>query len=291
MEAFEEKVGLLRLPAICGFHDGVSVIREFEPDVYAALERDELAPEILLGILHRYMAQADAPPWWKGHQTSLLNGHDMTGSVMDKLLELAGSSGEGSSVRAQRTHFQALLRTLEAERPGQPVNIVELGFNAGLGAAAFLEASPQAHVVSFDLAAQPYVNACAQHLRLRFPNRLHLVMGDSRDTVPRFAAEVGRRFDVVLIDGGHDKETCRADLLNTRSLAGPRALVIVDDLMPHKEYGIGVCQAWQELLDEEVLAFPQIWCARPGAAAPEADVGEAPERYERRWGVARFSTR
>lgn len=292
IQAFDERNGLLRLPAICGFHDGVSVIREFEPGVYAALERGELAPELLLGILHRYMAQADAPPWWKGEQSSSLsNVSDLSGSVTDKLLELAGSSREGSSVPAQRAHFQALLRTVAAERPGQPVNIVELGFNAGLGAAAFLEASPQAHVVSFDVALQPYVSACAQLLRLRFPDRLHLVMGDSRNTVPRFATEVGGRFDLVLIDGGHDKETCRADVLNARALAGPRALVIVDDLMPHKEYGIGVSQAWEELLAEKVLASPQIWCARPGAAAPEADIGEAPERYERRWGVARFNAR
>jgi predicted O-methyltransferase YrrM len=291
MQAFDERVGLLRLPAICGFHDGVSMIREFEPDVYAALERDELAPEILLGILHRYMVQADAPPWWKGQQTARIDGTEITGSVAHELLELAGSSHEGSSVPAQRTHFQALLRTLAADRPGQPVNVLEVGFNAGLGAAAFLEASPQAHVVSFDLAVHPYVSACAQQLRLRFPDRSHLVMGDSRETVPRYAAEVGGRFDLVLIDGGHDKDTCRADVLNTRSLAGPHALVIVDDLMPHKGYGIGVCQAWEELLDEQVLAFPQIWCARPGAAAPEADVGEAPERYARRWGVARFNTR
>jgi predicted O-methyltransferase YrrM len=291
IQAFDERDGLVRLPAICGFHDGVSIIREFEPDVYAALERDELAPEVLLGVLHRHMSQADAPPWWKGNQSLRVDGADMIGSVVHELLELAGTSREGSSVVAQRAHFQTLLRTLAADRPGQPVNVLEVGFNAGLGAAAFLEASPQAHVVSFDLAVDPYVAACAQQLRLRFPNRSHLVMGDSRETVPRYAAEVGGRFDLVLIDGGHDRETCRADVLNARNLAGPHALVIVDDLMPHKGYGIGVCEAWEQLLEEHVLRFAEVWCARSGAAAAEVDVGEPPERYERRWGVARFNTR
>ena len=106
---------------------------------------------------------------------------------------------------AQRTHFQTLLRTLAADRPGEPVNVLEVGFNAGLGAAAFLEASPQAHVVSFDLALHPYVSACAERLRLRFPNRFHLVIGDSRATVPHYAARIGGRFDLLLIDGGHEK--------------------------------------------------------------------------------------
>lgn len=117
------------------------------------------------------------------------------------------------------------------------MNVLEVGFNAGLGAAAFLEASPQVHVVSFDLAEHPFVAACAEHLRSR-----------------------------------------------------PRALVIVDDLMPHTAYGIGVCRAWDELLRERVLALPEIWRARPGAAAAEADAGEPPEGCERRWGVARFNT-
>lgn len=170
------------------------------------------------------------------------------------------------------------------------MNVLEVGFNAGLGAAAFLEASPQVHVVSFDLAEHPFVAACAEHLRSGFPDRLHLVMGNSAETLPRFATEAGARFDLVLIDGAHDEPTFRADVINARTLAGPRALVIVDDLMPHTAYGIGVCRAWDELLRERVLALPEIWRARPGAAAAEADAGEPPEGCERRWGVARFNT-
>ena len=42
---------------------------------------------------------------------------------------------------------------------------------------------------------QPHVAACAALLRAHFPDRVHLVMGDSRETVPRFAAESGARFD------------------------------------------------------------------------------------------------
>ncbi len=247
MRAFDEQAGLLRLPGIFGFHDGVGVIRHFEPDLYARLENGEPVGDQLLAMLHRHMVQSDAPPWWKGRQAAV-DDVAPSGPVTHELLELAGSSREGSSVPAQRAHFQTLVRGLAADRPGQPVNVLEIGFNAGLGAAAFLEATPRAHVVSFDLAEQSYVAACAAHLRSRYPDRLHVVMGDSRVTLPRFAAETGSRFDLVLIDGGHDEDTCRSDVLNARAVAAPGALVVVDDLMPHKAYGVGVVRAWEGLL-------------------------------------------
>lgn len=209
--------------------------------------------------------------------------------VADVLLEIAGSPREGSAVPAQRGHFQALLRDIAASRPSQPVNVLEIGFNAGVSAAAWLEASAQAHVVSFDLADQPWVMPCFRYLQRRFPGRLHLVVGISQDTVPRFAAEAGARFDLLLIDGGHDREECRADLLNARALAAPGAVVVVDDLLPHRSYGAGVVEAWESLLREGVLASPRIWAARPGASVAEPDSGEPPESYERRWGTARFA--
>jgi len=289
LRAFDEQEGLLRLPSICGFHDGVAVLRHVEPDLFAALERGEDVGGRLLAFVHRNMTQADAPPWWKGSAAAAAAGPGTTAeSVSTELLELAGSSREGSSVPAQRAHFQSLVRGLAADRPGQAVNVLEVGFNAGLGAAAFLQSSPQAHVVSFDLAEQAYVAACAAHLRSLHPDRLHVVMGDSRVTLPRFAAQAGRRFDLILIDGGHDEATCRADVTNARALAGPDALVVVDDLMPHKGYGVGVVRAWQGLLDEGVLVQPEIWCASPGATAAHADAGASPEGCERRWGVARY---
>lgn len=290
LRAFDEQAGLLRLPVIAGFHDGVDVIRRHAPELHAALERGELVGDRLLALLHRHMGQADAPPWWKGRQASA-DRVETSGALVDELREVAGSAREGSSVPAQRAHFGALARALAADRPGQPLNVLEVGFNVGLGAAAFLESLPQAHVVSFDLAEHPHVVACAAHLRARYPERLHVVLGDSRETVPMVASELGARFDLILIDGGHDEATCRADVLSCRAAASPGALVIVDDLMPHKGYGAGVVRAWEALLAEGVLVDPQVWRASPGAAAAEPDAGEPPEGAERRWGLARYAPR
>lgn len=288
LRAFDEQEGLLRLPAICGFHDGVGVVRHFEPGLHAALEHGEDVGDRLLALLHRHMGQADAPPWWKGTRAMGIAAAPAAGSAIPALLELAGSAREGSSVPAQRAHFQAVVRGLAADRPGQAVNVLEIGFNAGLGAAAFLEASAQVHVVSLDLAEHPYVVACADHLRARYPDRLHLVLGDSRQTLPRLAAATGARFDLILVDGGHDEATCRADVGNARAAAGPGALVVVDDLTPHKGYGAGVVRAWEALLRDGTLQHPEIWCAPMGATAADRDAGGAPEGCERRWGLARF---
>ena len=209
--------------------------------------------------------------------------------LADVLLEIAGSAREEGTRPAQWAHFQTLLREIAAARPGQAVNVLETGFNAGLSAAAFLAASPQVHVVSFDRADEPWVTECWEHLRTRVPGRLHLVIGESQDTMPRFAAEAGPRFDLLFIDAGHDRVECRADVLNARALAAPHALVVVDDLLPNTVWGAGVWQAWEELLREGVLTAPRMFGSRPGAATAEADAGEPPETYERRWGVARFA--
>jgi hypothetical protein len=66
IRAVDETFGLRHLPAIYGFRDGATMIREFEPDLYATLERGHAAPERLLGILLRHLRQADAPPWLSG---------------------------------------------------------------------------------------------------------------------------------------------------------------------------------------------------------------------------------
>ena len=289
IRTFDEAHELLRLPAICGFHDGVAILREFAPDVWAALERGELVGDALLALVHRHMTQADAPPWWKGTAAASTAPAPDSGSVTTALLGLAGTTREGGSVPAQRAHFQMLVRRLAGDRPGQPVNVLEVGFNAGLGAAAFLAASPQAHVVSFDLAEHPYVAACAAYLRARFPERMHLVTGDSRATLPRFAAVSGARFDLLLIDGAHDEATFRSDIEHARALAAPGAVVIVDDLLPHTGYGAGVTSGWEALVREGVLTQPEIWRAAPGATTPRPDTGESPEGAERRWGIARFA--
>jgi predicted O-methyltransferase YrrM len=74
----------------------------------------------------------------------------------------------------------------------------------------------------------------------RFPGRHTLICGDSRKTVPEFkASNPDLRFDLVFIDGGHDYEVPKADLLNMRELASEGTAVILDDLIPWFAFGRG----------------------------------------------------
>ncbi len=206
-----------------------------------------------------------------------------------RLVEIAQGTGEGSSVPAQRAHFQALVHRLVADRPDRPVRVLEIGFNAGLSAVAFLTASPQVHLTSLDLAAHGYTEPCAAHLALLFGDRFRFVAGDSTVTVPQLAAGDGSRFDLVLVDGGHDEATCRADILNSRLVAASGALVVVDDLMPHEGWGVWVTHVWEALVEDGVLVEPEVWRALPGALEPQREQGgEAVQECDRRWGVARY---
>lgn len=304
LRAFETQRSLLRLPGIFGFHDGVACLRHHEPEVLAALGRGEDVGAALLAVLHRHMGQADAPPWWKGARA--LSGSARAPAVatsppvparapapgahsaIPALEVLAAGGNEGSADAGQRAQLADLVRGLAADRPGQAVNVLEIGFNAGLSAATFLEASEQAHVVSFDLGEHGHVPACLALLRDRYPHRVDLVTGDSRQTLPRFVAAAGARFDLILVDGGHEEDTCRADVFNARAAAAPGAIVVVDDLMPHKAYGAGVCRAWDGLLADGTLVAPRLFCTPSDAAEAVVDDGGPAAGCHRRWGVASF---
>ncbi len=64
LKAFDDRFGLSRLPAIYGFHNGIDLLRELEPECYADLEAHKLTAEMLAMVLTRYMIAADVPPWW-----------------------------------------------------------------------------------------------------------------------------------------------------------------------------------------------------------------------------------
>lgn len=214
--------------------------------------------------------------------------------LSEQLIEIAQGTGEGSSVPAQRAHFQTLVRDVAAARPDGPVRVLEIGFNAGLSAVAFLTASPRVELVSLDLGAHDYARPCAAHLASLFGDRFRFVAGDSTVTVPRLAVDGESPFDLVLVDGGHDERTCRADLLNSRAVA-PGALVAVDDLMPHESWGVWPTRVWDELVADGTLVEPEIWRALPGMLEPTreqggdaAQGGGTAQECDRRWGVARY---
>lgn len=130
--------------------------------------------------------------------------------------------------------------------------ICETGFNAGHSAANYLLANYFGYDVSyvgFDLGRTPYSKAAEGFLTTLFPDKFQVNWGDSRDTLPRYLAEhPGLICDGIMVDGGHNYETSKADLRSflTRARCGSR--VAIDDIeMP------SLRKSWKEAQDEGLL--------------------------------------
>ena len=159
-------------------------------------------------------------------------------------------STEGYTSVVQRYELVGLVRRYipAAKR------IMEIGFNAGHSAEAFLKYNTDVHVTSFDIGTHSYLAQGKAYIDERFPGRHELVLGDSVTTVPEYS---GEPFDVIFIDGGHKYSIVRADLLNSKRLAHPQTIVIIDDTVQTPEwiqhYNKGPNQAWKEVLDEKII--------------------------------------
>ena len=157
-------------------------------------------------------------------------------------------AGEGSSSAEELLYLSRLARRIDAR------SIAEIGFNAGCSSYAMLKNAPDAAVVSFDLGEHASVAVNKMLIDKKFPGRHTLITGDSRETVPAFArSNPDLRFDLIFIDGGHEYEAARADIVNMRTLSSRNTAVVMDDLVPWQSYGAGPTRAWEEAISNMEL--------------------------------------
>lgn len=160
---------------------------------------------------------------------------------------------EGSAGPDELAYLAEVARRVGAE------SILEIGFNAGMSSQALLSASPRIRVTSFDLGLHPYIDRAKRYIDRRFPGRHQLVIGDSRKALPEFArSHPDAAFDLAFVDGGHEAEVVREDLRNAKKLCRAGGYVLVDDLTPWRPWGIGPAEAWQEALDQGLVAPEEI---------------------------------
>jgi predicted O-methyltransferase YrrM len=146
-----------------------------------------------------------------------------------------------------------------ARRTGAKL-IGEIGFNAGFSTTAFLNANPDSQVVSFDLVEHGYTRVAKKIVDEKFPGRHTLIAGDSTKAVPDFARKnPDLRFDLVFIDGGHQYEVAKADIMNMMPMCTEKTAVIIDDLTPWLKWGKGPTQAWTEAIRDGFVRQEEVF--------------------------------
>jgi len=121
--------------------------------------------------------------------------------------------------------------------PSSPISkndityILEIGFNAGHSSLLFLLTDPNVHIVAFDIGKWNYVIPCCQYLNEHFNNRLTLILGDSKMTVPKYFKENSAipNFIFAHIDGDHSTISALADLENCWMYLPNGTIVCMDD--------------------------------------------------------------
>lgn len=138
--------------------------------------------------------------------------------------------------------------------PNKPhLKILEIGFNAGHSAMAFLM-NPTALVTSIDVGAHSYALDAKAFIDNHAPKKHTLIIGDSRQVLPNYIRDhPDDKFDIIFIDGGHDYEISKSDLDNCLKMCHSGTIIIMDDVVPLSmgplyEWTVGPSRAWWEAL-------------------------------------------
>ena len=104
-------------------------------------------------------------------------------------------------------------------------NVMEIGFNSGFSTLLMLLSNPNMKITCFDLGEHKYTMPCYIKLKDEFGDRIKLIIGDSRVTLPN----VNDIYDLIHIDGGHSNEVAESDIINSFRLSKHKTMLIMDD--------------------------------------------------------------
>lgn len=152
---------------------------------------------------------------------------DKIQNYISKVVNLQDNS-EGSAIPEQLSYYYTLLKTYPHIK-----RIVEIGFNAGLSAAAFLASRDDISVISFDICSHDYVINIKREIDKHFPGRHTLIIGDSKEALPmlnKFFSIESNPVDLFFVDGDHRDPMPLIDIENALKWLSPNSLLIVDDM-------------------------------------------------------------
>lgn len=188
--------------------------------------------------------------------------------VEELLVPAAASTGEkvefdiscNEFLSKQKSLLAAALATEASAPPPGPVAL-EIGFGAGFSAALLLLSSPSLKLTCVDIGSHAYTRPCFEKLFESFPDRISLVIGDSRVCVPLLRHKISSSiFDLVHIDGSSLPNVALMDIANCAQNLSPGALVFMDDTRTDS-----MRQLWlSESVKHAIIQIPTIETEVPG---------------------------
>jgi len=136
------------------------------------------------------------------------------------------NNNEGYMTEKQREQFNEFLAQNQ-----QIETMMEIGLNGGHSAENFIQRCKNLKkFTSFDICQHPYAPVAVDYMTHKYKSRFEFVKGDSMKTVPGYASQnPAQKFDLIYIDGNHSREMCMSDIVNCRSLAHPKTILLIDD--------------------------------------------------------------
>ena len=136
-------------------------------------------------------------------------------------------------------------------------NVMEIGFNGGHSAELFLSSNKNIKLTSFDIGVHDYMKLGKEFIDKTYPDRHTLIIGDSLNTVPEYFKKENKKFDLIFIDGGHQYEVAKGDIINCKNLAHENTIVILDDTISKKEWiqfwNVGPNRSWKEAKEDNII--------------------------------------
>lgn len=124
---------------------------------------------------------------------------------------------------------------------------LEIGFNTGSGALLMLLSNPNLVLYCFDIGSHKYVEPCFEYVKsIVGEHRIFISYGNSVDTVPVFLEEHKDELiiDLYHIDGSHNGDIPKQDLINCIQFNNAPSIVIMDDTNLTK-----VNKAWTSIIN------------------------------------------
>ncbi|MFQ5463426.1 MAG: class I SAM-dependent methyltransferase [Phycisphaerae bacterium] len=161
--------------------------------------------------------------------------------ALNELVQRMPDPGEGFITAGQAEFLWAFIRLI------RPRIVAETGLNAGHSACVILRAMETyggGMLMSFDIGRHDATQQAADLIKERYPD-FHYIRGDTKETLAGTMAQAlgsnhDATLDLAIVDGGHDIETARNDLLVFDALLKPGGFLWLDDFGNATSVCVGV---------------------------------------------------